>query len=371
MVEGYLAVVRAGGIGVPVNPRSAPAELEYLLADSGARFALAGASSAGTFLHGCLRTGVPGRGASAGGGCGGAVPEGAPRQGVSSAVPDMTVLVAGTTDVPAGAHAYDELAVTDPGTPAPDDLGLDEVAWMFSTSGTTGRPKGVLSTQRNCLWSVAASYVPIPDLRQDDRVLWPLPLFHSLSHIACVLSVTSVGATARITDGSSADDVLDLLRTERATFLAGVPTTYHHLVATARRTGLSLPDLRIGLVGGAVTGLRAAPLLRGHLRRPAGRRLRLHRDLRRDHHEPARRRPRRRLPAGCPYPASTSASSTPAPATTCPPDRRARSGSAAPTSWSATTTAPRRPGPRLRDGWFPPATWPAGTRPATSRSAAG
>ncbi|MEK8172430.1 AMP-binding protein [Streptomyces sp. M19] len=35
MVERYLAVVRAGGVGVPVNPQSAPAELEYLLADSG------------------------------------------------------------------------------------------------------------------------------------------------------------------------------------------------------------------------------------------------------------------------------------------------------------------------------------------------
>ena len=57
---------------------------------------------------------------------------------------------------------------------------------MLYTSGTTGRPKGVFTTQRNCLWSVAASYVPALDLTDADRVLWPLPLFHSLSHIACV-----------------------------------------------------------------------------------------------------------------------------------------------------------------------------------------
>ncbi|MFJ9950944.1 type I polyketide synthase [Kitasatospora sp. NPDC091207] len=225
MVEGYLAVVRAGGIGVPVNPRATAAETEYLLSDSGAVFALTEAGSAETFLR--------------------LLPD--PASGVS-------VLATGPAPAPAGALAFDELAVTEPATEAPDDLGLDEVAWMFYTSGTTGRPKGVLSTQRNCLWSVASCYVPVPGLSEQDRVLWPLPLFHSLSHIACVLSVPVAGATARIMDGSSADDILTALRADRSTFLAGVPTTYHHLVSTARRTGLSLPDLRIGLVGGAVTG---------------------------------------------------------------------------------------------------------------------
>ncbi|WP_035792234.1 type I polyketide synthase [Kitasatospora mediocidica] len=225
MVEGYLAVVRAGGIGVPINPQVTPAETAYLLTDSGAAFALTDAGHAETFLR--------------------LLP--APTLGAN-------VLVAGPAPLPAGTRSFDELAVTEPQTQAPDDLGLDEVAWMFYTSGTTGRPKGVLSTQRNCLWSVASCYVPVPGLCEQDRVLWPLPLFHSLSHIACVLSVPVAGATARIMDGSSADDILTALREDRSTFLAGVPTTYHHLVATARRTGLSLPDLRIGLVGGAVTG---------------------------------------------------------------------------------------------------------------------
>ncbi|WP_424185424.1 type I polyketide synthase [Actinokineospora sp. G85] len=218
-VESYLAIVRAGAVGVPLNPASAPAELEHLLSDSGAVAVITDAANA---------------------------------EPLPALAPGATLLVAG--DAPARHHSYDELARTEPAEPARDDLGLDEVAWMFYTSGTTGRPKGVLSTQRNCLWSVASCYVPIPGLTDQDRVLWPLPLFHSLSHIACVLSVTVVGATARIMDGSSADDVIRALRAHRSTFLAGAPTTYRHLVAAAEAGGLALPALRIGLVGGAATG---------------------------------------------------------------------------------------------------------------------
>ncbi|MCI3934399.1 type I polyketide synthase [Streptomyces sp. AN091965] len=226
-VESYLAVVRAGAIGVPLNPASAPAELEYALADSGATAVITD-------------------------------PARARRLRSSPAVtPAIALLVTGEEPEAVegtGAHAYDRLAVTEPAEPARDDLGLDDVAWMFYTSGTTGRPKGVLSTQRNCLWSVASCYVPIPGLTHEDRVLWPLPLFHSLSHIACVLSVTVVGATARLLDGASADDVIKALHEDDTTFLAGVPTTYHHLVTAARQNGFSAPALRIGLVGGAVTG---------------------------------------------------------------------------------------------------------------------
>ncbi|MEU9233193.1 type I polyketide synthase [Streptomyces subrutilus] len=222
-VESYLAIVRAAGIGVPLNPASSLAELEYLLADSGATVVITDPVQAERL-----------RGSAVGSG--------------------LTMLVTGGAPGRPGAHSYDELAVAEPAEAARDDLGLDDVAWMFYTSGTTGRPKGVLSTQRNCLWSVAACYVPIPGLTDQDRVLWPLPLFHSLSHIACVLSVTVVGATARIMDGSAAQDVITALGEDNSTFLAGVPTTYHHLVTAARQNGFSAPALRIGLVGGAVTG---------------------------------------------------------------------------------------------------------------------
>ncbi|MGP3943346.1 beta-ketoacyl synthase N-terminal-like domain-containing protein, partial [Streptomyces sp. 6N106] len=223
MVESYFAVVRAGGIGVPVNPHVSQAELEHLLSAGGSQVVITD-----TAHLPLLRRLPPG-------------------------TSPPTVLVVGEDPVPPGCLSYERFATTEPGTPARDDHGLDDIAWMLFTSGTTNKPKGVLATQRNCLWSVAASYVPALGLTAEDRVLWPLPLFHSLSHIVCVLAVTAVGATARITDGHSAEDVLEQWGQERSTVIAGVPTLYHFLVRASKAPGFTAPELRVGLVGGAVT----------------------------------------------------------------------------------------------------------------------
>ncbi|WP_405095197.1 SDR family NAD(P)-dependent oxidoreductase [Micromonospora sp. NBC_01412] len=222
-VETWLAVTRAAAVGVPLNPRSTDAELAHLLDDSGAVLVVVAPENLDQLVR--LRADRP----------------------------DLRVWVTGDDPAPDGVAAWRALADAEPPVDARDDLGLDEVAWMLYTSGTSGRPKGVLSTQRTCLWSVASCYVPIPGLTPDDRVVWPLPLFHSLSHIGCVLSVTAVGATARLVDGFSADDVLRVVDSDAATVLAGVPAMYHHLVAAARDTGFRAPALRMCLVGGAIT----------------------------------------------------------------------------------------------------------------------
>ncbi|WP_030325687.1 AMP-binding protein, partial [Streptomyces sp. NRRL B-3229] len=222
-VESYLAITRAAAVGVPLNPRLTESELAHLLDDSGARVLITEPALMDTVTR------------------------------LVKDRPQLRVVVTGDGPAPVGTVSFEKLATTEPAEPARDDLGLDDVAWMLYTSGTTGRPKGVLSTQRNCLTSVAACYAPIPGLTHEDRVVWPLPLFHSLAHIVCVLTVTAVGATARIVDGYSADEILDAVREERATFLAGVPTMYHYLVRAARAGGFTAPDLRMCLVGGAIT----------------------------------------------------------------------------------------------------------------------
>ncbi|WP_328875557.1 type I polyketide synthase [Streptomyces sp. NBC_00287] len=234
MVESCLAVLRAGAVGVPVNPRSSDAELAHFLTDSGAAFVITDAAHLARLRH------------------------------LGRPYDRLGAMVTGPGPAPDGAELFERAAAGSEQAAEIDLLGLDDPAWMLYTSGTTHRPKGVLSTQRAALWSVAACYAPIFGLSSDDRLLWPLPLFHSFSHSLALLGVTAVGASARI-----AGDLLPPggLRQELLTgyeglggpftMLAGVPTTYHRLVDSA---GAAPPALRMCVVAGAPSGpaLRAA-----------------------------------------------------------------------------------------------------------------
>ncbi|MFI7400644.1 type I polyketide synthase [Streptomyces sp. NPDC049541] len=252
-VESVLAVVRAGAVGVPLNPRSSDAELAHFLEDSGASVLV---TDPGHLAR--LHRPAPGRRR--------------PR-----------ILLTGPgplpEDAPDGTVLFDAIAADpSPTGPPRDDLGLDEPAWMLYTSGTTHRPKGVLSTQRAALWSAAACYAPLFGLSCTDRLLWPLPLFHSFGHSLAVLGVTAVGASTRITaELLPPDGLLRELRAPREdlggpyTVLAGVPATYHQLLASAQgQPSPAPPGLRTCIVAGApsapalrraVEDLLGAPLL--------------------------------------------------------------------------------------------------------------
>ncbi|MFD0344432.1 type I polyketide synthase [Streptomyces sp. NPDC127117] len=248
-VESLLAVTRASGVGVPLDPGNSEEELTRLLDDSGARVLItddAGLARRRTlpFRPGLTVVAVEGGDESEAGN-----------------PPSRT-----GSEEPAdggGVLRYEELAGTEPGTPARDDLALDEVAWLLYTSGSSGAAKGVLSTQRNRLSPIASGLVGVLGLSEQDHVLWPLPLHHAMSQIVCFLGVTAVGASAVLLPRFSVAGVLGELRREDASFtlLGGVPTTYSALLDAVRGEesdessgGLGAPALRGCVSAGAAAG---------------------------------------------------------------------------------------------------------------------
>ncbi|MEU1134985.1 class I adenylate-forming enzyme family protein, partial [Streptomyces sp. NPDC005900] len=225
-VESLLAATRASGVGVPLDPDVPEAELHRLLDHCGARMLVTDEARL-TRLPGLLsRAGLTVVVA----------------EGESSGAGRPTGDVDGPADTAGAPGAvvvrYEELAATEAAAPARDDLGLDEVAWLLYTSGSSGAPKGVLSTQRNRLTPVATGLVGVLGLSERDRLLWPLPLHHAMSQVVCVLGVTATGASAVLLPRFSVREVLGELRRADApcTLLGGVPTTYSALLDEVRGT---------------------------------------------------------------------------------------------------------------------------------------
>ncbi|WP_407111966.1 type I polyketide synthase (plasmid) [Streptomyces sp. DSM 116494] len=218
-VESLLAVVRASGVGVPLDPGVSGPELIRLLDDCGARVLVTDEARLARRRELLSRPGLTV-----------VLADGGEEEDGDSDTPPGRV---GAAD---GAVRYEELAGTGPGLPARDNLGLDEVAWLLYTSGSSGTPKGVLCTQRNRLAPVASGLAGVLGLSQRDRLLWPLPLHHAMSQVICVLGVTATGASALLLPRFSVAGVIgELRRTEDPfTLVGGVPTTYSALLDAVR-----------------------------------------------------------------------------------------------------------------------------------------
>ena len=134
-----------------------------------------------------------------------------------------------------------------------DPASIDDTSFIVYTSGTTGRAKGVLLTQRGMLWVTAACWAPIAGLSESDCMLSPLPLFHSYALNLSVLSILAVGASEHILEKFSTSEVMSLLQSGEFTLLPGVPTMFHYLLEAARSApDCTFPGLRACISAGAI-----------------------------------------------------------------------------------------------------------------------
>lgn len=184
-----LAVARAGGLPAPVNPQMSDSEVDHVVSDSGATLIIRSADE--------LSSGKGSRSAP---------------------------MVA---------------ARPDPG----------DIAALFYTSGTTGRPKGAELTHRALAGQVAAA-AAWPFVLRHDEVVMALPVAHIMGFVA-VMGPAMAGIPIYFLDRFSPTRVLEVIERRRSSAFIGVPTMYRTLLESGAEDR-DLSSVRVWISGADV-----------------------------------------------------------------------------------------------------------------------
>jgi acyl-CoA synthetase (AMP-forming)/AMP-acid ligase II len=141
-------------------------------------------------------------------------------------------------------------------------LSPDDICDIIFTSGTTGRPKGVLSTHGQTL-RVFRAWSELAGLSADDRYLVVNPYFHTFGYKAGWLACLLTGASCFPLPLFDAAAVLRRIQSERITVLPGPPTLYQSLLELPERGDIS--SLRLAVTGAATIPVTLVQRMRAEL----------------------------------------------------------------------------------------------------------
>jgi fatty-acyl-CoA synthase len=208
------AASRLGAIVVPVNTRLAAPELAHILDDSGTT----------------VLAFNPGEIALAEAAGGKAASVALLSMGPSTRHPDLL----------AGGY----------GDPVHEDRAVEhDDAFILYTSGTTGKPKGVLLDHHRAVWAAMAQIVSL-GLRDGDRYLHLAPMYHS-GGMTFLNATTLLGGTHIVVPKFDPRSVLELIERYSATWLFAVPTMYQQILRCDDANRCDLASWRVGIFGAA------------------------------------------------------------------------------------------------------------------------
>ena len=214
----FHGTLRAGGAVVPMNPQYKAREIGHLLSDSEAKVVVALADLVPFVKEVQDETSV-----------------------------EHVVSVGGDAD---GATELTEFL--EPGDPDIVDRDDDDVAVQPYTSGTTGQPKGVQLTHDNLASNANAASELIPDgIREDDKQLGVLPLFHIYGMTVVMNSTLFNGGAFYPLPSWDAQEAVSLIEEEELTLMHGVPAMYNDVINQPNAEEFDFSSVRLCGVGGS------------------------------------------------------------------------------------------------------------------------
>ncbi len=222
-LEAYYGISLIGAVSVPINYRLSPGEISFILKDSESRILIVDPLFQNTVE--VLRGEVPQieRWIWTG------------NQKVSREARDLN---------------YEEWILQSRGEPFPEvPMEEEDLAQIYYTSGTTGRPKGVMLSHKNVMTHALGT---IAELHLTDRDVWihVAPLFH-LADAWATWAITWVGATHVMIREFNPQVVLETIQKERVTLTNLIPTMLNLMVNHPEVGKFDYSSLRVLLSGGA------------------------------------------------------------------------------------------------------------------------
>ena len=202
----------AGLTMVPVNAKLHPREFEYILGHSGARLG---------FVTPDL---------------------------VDAVAPLQANLETLERLVEVGSAEFRRLLEGDPAAMA--EVAAADVAWLFYTSGTTGRPKGAMLTPRNLLAMTLSYFADVDQVAPGDAVLHAAPMSHGSG---CYILPHAAQAACQVVPASGGFDpaeIFELLAVQRGATLFGAPTMVKRLAGDPGAGRSGHPGLKTIIYGG-------------------------------------------------------------------------------------------------------------------------
>jgi acyl-CoA synthetase (AMP-forming)/AMP-acid ligase II len=222
-LETYYAAAGMGAILNPLNYRLAAREVAFILNDAGSRWLIA-ATRFADIVKGVLKEDVP---------LEGIVWIGDP--------PDASM--------PLQCHSYEDAISTGAGQFEPVSVDENQVAHLYYTSGTTGRPKGVMLTHKNACSHALGT---IAELKLVDTDVWGhvAPMFH-LADAWATFAITWVGAQHVMVAQFEAEAVMAIIQRQKITLSNLIPTMLNLMIKHPRVGEYDFSSLREILSGGA------------------------------------------------------------------------------------------------------------------------